>query len=61
MISQIPGGATALDHLLCDDKTIKCSAIETAEGNQRFVAQVTVYARALAVAMHPGAEGLPDP
>jgi hypothetical protein len=51
MISQIPGGATALDQLVCDGKTLKGSAIETADGNHRFVAQVTVYARALGVAL----------
>ena len=50
-ISQIPGGATALDQLVCDSKTLKGSAIETADGNHRFVAQVTVYARALGVAL----------
>jgi hypothetical protein len=51
MVSQIPGGATALDQLVCDGKTLKGSAIETADGNHRFVAQVTVYARALGVAL----------
>jgi len=51
MISQIPGGTTALDQLVCDGKTLKGSAIETADGNHRFVAQVTVYARALGVAL----------
>ena len=51
MVSQIPGGTTALDQLVCDGKTLKGSAIETADGNHRFVAQVTVYARALGVAL----------
>ena len=51
MISQIPGGATALDQFVCDGKTLKGSAFETADGNHRFVAQVTVYARALGVAL----------
>ena len=51
MISQIPGGADGLDQLVCDGKTLRGSAIETEEGNHRFVAQVTVYARALGVAM----------
>jgi hypothetical protein len=51
MISQIPGGAPALDQLVCDGKTLKGSAIETADGNHRFVAQVTIYARALGVAL----------
>ena len=51
MISQIPGGATTLNQLVCDGKTLKGSAIETPDGNHRFVAQVTVYARALGVAL----------
>ena len=51
MISQIPGGATAVEQLVCDGKTLKGSAIETEEGSRRFVAQVTVYARALGVAL----------
>ena len=51
MISQIPDGAAALDQLVCDGKTLKGSAIETEEGHHRFVAQVTVYARALGVAL----------
>ena len=51
MISQIPGGATALEQLVCDGKTLKGSAIKTEEGHHRFVAQVTVYARALGVAL----------
>ena len=44
MISQIPGGAMALDQLVCDGKPLKGSAIETEDGHHRFVAQVTVYA-----------------
>lgn len=51
MISQIPGGATALEQLVCDGKTLKGSAIETEDGHHRFVAQVTVYARALGIAL----------
>lgn len=51
MVSQIPGGADGLDQLVCDGKTLRGSAIETEEGNHRFVAQVTVYARALGVAL----------
>jgi hypothetical protein len=51
MISQIPGGAEGLDQLVCDGKTLRGSAIETEEGTHRFVAQVTVYARALGVAL----------
>jgi hypothetical protein len=37
--------------LVCDGKTLKGSAIETGDGHHRFVAQVTVYARALGVAL----------
>ena len=50
-IAQIPGGAADLDQLVCDGKTLRGSAIETEEGTHRFVAQVTVYARALGVAL----------
>jgi hypothetical protein len=38
MIGQIPGRAGGLDQLVCD-------------GKHRFVAQVTLYARALGVAL----------
>jgi hypothetical protein len=51
MISQIPGGAEGLDQLVCDGKTLRGSAVEAADGKHRFVAQVTVYARALGVAL----------
>jgi len=51
MISQIPGGAEGLDQLVCDGKTLRGSSVETEDGNHRFVAQVTVYARALGVAL----------
>jgi hypothetical protein len=51
MISQIPGGAKALDQLVCDGKTPRGSAVESEEGNHRFVAHVTVYARAHGVAL----------
>ena len=51
MVSQIPGGAEDLDQLVCDGKTLRGSAIETEDGNHRFVAQVAVYARALGVAL----------
>ena len=51
MISQIPGGAEGLDQLVCDGKTLRGSSVETEDGNHRFVARVTVYARALGVAL----------
>lgn len=40
-----------MDQFVCDGKTLRCSAIETEDGNHRFVAQVTVYARAIGVAL----------
>ena len=51
MISQIPDGAEGFDQLVCDGKTLRGSAVETDDGSHRFVAQVTVYARALGVAL----------
>ncbi|MCX5967310.1 MAG: ISAs1 family transposase [Cyanobacteria bacterium] len=51
MTGQIPGGADGLDQLVCDGKTLRGSAVETEDGKHRFVAQVTVYARALGVAL----------
>jgi hypothetical protein len=52
MINQIPGGAEGLDQLVCDGKTLRGSAVEAEDGPDRFVAQVTVYARALGVALN---------
>jgi hypothetical protein len=46
-----PRRGGGLDLLVCDGKTLRGSAIETEEGYHRFVAQVTVYARALGVAL----------
>jgi hypothetical protein len=51
MISQIPGRVEGLDQLICDGKTLRGTAIETEDCNHLFVAQVTVYARALGVAL----------
>ena len=51
MISQIQGGAEGLEQLVCDGKTLRGSAIETEDGKHRFVAQVTLDARALGVAL----------
>lgn len=51
MIGQIPGGAKGLNQLVCDGKVLCGSAVETEDGKHRFVAQVTVYARALGVAL----------
>ena len=43
MVSQIPNGAKALEQLVCDGKTMKASAIESEDGNKRFVAQDIDY------------------
>ena len=52
MVSQIPGGADGgVDQLVCDGKTLGSSAMEAEDGSHRFVAQVSVYARALGVAL----------
>jgi len=51
MFSQIPDEAEGLEQLVCDGKTLRVSAVETEVGNHRFVAQVTVYARALGIAL----------
>ena len=51
MVSQIPDGPEALDQLVCDGKTFRGSAVAAEGGSHRFVAQVTVYARALGVAL----------
>ena len=51
MISQIPGWAEGLEQLVCDGKTLRGSGVETEDGSHRFVAHVTVYARALGVAL----------
>jgi len=51
MVSQIPDGAEGLEQLVCDGKTLRGSAVAAEDGSHRFVAQVTVYARALGVAL----------
>jgi hypothetical protein len=51
MIIHIPGGTDGLDQLICDGKTLRGSALETEDSNQRFVARVTVYARTLGIAL----------
>lgn len=51
IISQTPGGAEDLEQLVCDVKTLRGSAVEAEVGSHRFEAQVTVYARALGVAL----------
>ena len=51
IISQMPGGADGLEQLVCEGKTLRGSAVETEDGSNRSVSKVTVYARALGVAM----------
>jgi hypothetical protein len=50
-IAQIPGGATELDQLICDGKTLRGSIEPTAGGGSAFIAQVTLYSAALGVAI----------
>jgi hypothetical protein len=50
-IAQIPGGATDLDQLICDGKTLRGSIEPTAGGGSTFIAQVTLYSAALGVAI----------
>lgn len=50
-ISEIPGGSEGLDQLVGDGKTLRGSAEEVEAGSHKFVAQVTIYARALGGAL----------
>jgi hypothetical protein len=50
-IAQVPGGATDLDQLVCDGKTLRGSIEPTAGGGSAFIAQVTLYSAALGVAI----------
>jgi hypothetical protein len=50
-IAQIPCGATDLDQLVCDGKTLRGSIVPTAGGDSAFIAQVTLYSAALGVAI----------
>ncbi len=50
-IAQIPGGASDLDQLVCDGKTLRGSIEPTAGGGSAFIAQVTLYSAALGVAI----------
>ena len=49
-IAQIPGGASDLDQLVCDGKTLRGSIEPTAGSGSAFIAQVTLYSAALGVA-----------
>jgi len=50
-VAQIPGGATDLEQLVCDGKTLRGSIEPTAGGGSAFIAQVTLYSAALGVAI----------
>ncbi|WP_341899981.1 hypothetical protein [Synechococcus sp. UW140] len=50
-IAQIPGGASDLDQLICDGKTLRGSIEPTSGGCSAFIAQVTLYSAALGVAI----------
>ncbi|MBD1193099.1 hypothetical protein [Vulcanococcus sp. Clear-D1] len=50
-IAQIPGGATVLDQLVCDGKTLRGSIVPTSGGGSAFIAQVTLYSAALGIAI----------
>jgi hypothetical protein len=50
-IAQIPGGATDLDQLVCDGKTLRGSIEPTPAGGSTFIAQVTLYSATLGVAI----------
>jgi hypothetical protein len=50
-IAQIPGGATDLDQLVCDGKTLRGSIEPTPAGGSAFIAQVSLYSAALGVAI----------
>ena len=50
-LAQILGGATDLDQLVCDGKTLRGSIEATAAGGSAFIAQVTLYSAALGVAI----------
>jgi hypothetical protein len=50
-IAQIPGGASDLDQLICNGKTLRGSIEPTAGGGSAFIAQDTLYSAALGVAI----------
>ena len=50
-LAQIPDGATDLDQLVCDGKTLRGSIEPTPGGGSAFIAQVTLYSAALGVAI----------
>jgi hypothetical protein len=51
MLAQIPDGAAGLDQLVCDGKTLRGSIVATEVGGGAFIAQVTLYSKALGAAI----------
>jgi len=51
MLAQIPDGAAGLDQLVCDGKTLRGSSVATKVGGGAFIAQVTLYSKALGAAI----------
>ena len=51
-IDQNAGGATDLDQLVCDGKTLRGSIEPTHGGGSAFIAQVTLYSAGLGVAIN---------
>ena len=50
-LAQFPGGATDLDQLVCDGKTLRGSIEPTPGDGSAFIAQVTLYSAALGVSI----------
>ena len=53
-LAQISGGATDLDQLVCDGKTLRGSIEATAAGGSAFMTQVMLYSAALGLAIAQG-------
>ena len=51
MIRQIPGGTEGLNQLVCDGKALSGPVVKTEDSSHQCVAQVTVYAREVGVAL----------
>ncbi len=53
-LAKIPSGATDLDQLVCDVKTLRGSIESTSAGGSAFIAQVALYSAALGLAIAQG-------
>ncbi|MFN9917040.1 MAG: hypothetical protein ACK53L_30905, partial [Pirellulaceae bacterium] len=51
MLAQITDGATGLDQLVCEVKTLRGSIVATDGGGGAVIAQVTLYSKALGAAI----------